>query len=125
MIISEIYENVAEEMFGVVINEELNILKIVKLDDTMLTPEFFMQARQGFKERKNYNPSIPKQIVWERIERSSRLIASITDHDGFIVHDDGQMTKRGRNMFGKRARMNYDRRYGSQNAASNRRMPGM
>lgn len=38
MIISEIYENVAEEMFGVVINEELNILKIVKLDDTMLTP---------------------------------------------------------------------------------------
>ena len=34
-----------------------------------------------------------------------------SDHNGFIVHDDGQMTKRGRNMFGKKARMVYEKRY--------------
>lgn len=111
MIISEIYENVAEELFAVVFNEDLNVLKIAKLNDTVLTPEFFAQARSGFKEYKNYNPNIPRRIVWERIERSGRLVASITDHNGFIVHDDGQMTKRGRNMFGKKARMVYEKRY--------------
>lgn len=111
MIISEIYENVAEEMFGVVINEDLEILKIVKLNDTYLSPQFFEQARNGFKELANYKTSIPKQIVWDQIERGGKLIATITDHNGFIVHDDGQMTKRGRNMFGRKARTNYEKRY--------------
>ena len=108
MIISEIYENVAEELFAVVFNEDLDVLKIAKLNDTALTPEFFARARSGFKEYKNYDPNIPRRIVWERIERSGRLIASITDHNGFIVHDDGQMTKRGQNMFGRKARILYD-----------------
>lgn len=111
MIVSEIYENVAEEMFGVVINENLEILKIVKLNDTHLSPQFFEQARNGFKELANYKSNIPKHLVWEQIERGGKLIATITDHNGFIVHDDGQMTKRGRNMFGKKARMVYEKRY--------------
>lgn len=111
MIVSEIYENVAEEMFGVVINENLEILKIVKLNDTYLSPQFFEQARNGFKELASYKSNIPKHLVWEQIERGGKLIATITDHNGFIVHDDGQMTKRGRNMFGKKARMVYEKRY--------------
>ena len=111
MIISEIYENVAEELFAVVFNEDLDVLKIAKLNDTALTPEFFALARSGFKKYKNYDPNIPRRIVWEQIERGGKLIATITDHNGFIVHDDGQMTKRGRNMFGKKARMVYEKRY--------------
>lgn len=120
MIISEIYENVAEELFAVVFNEDLDVLKIAKLNDTALTPEFFARARSGFKEYKNYDPNIPRRIVWERIERSGRLIASITDHNGFIVHDDGQMTKRGQNMFGMKARILYEKRYSGKTATSNR-----
>ena len=111
MIISEIYENAAEDMFGVVINEDLEILKIVKLTDTNLTPQFFERARNGFKELANYKPSIPKNLVWDQIERTGKLIATITDHDGFVVHDDGQMTKRSRIMFGKKARLTYEKRY--------------
>lgn len=120
MIISEIYENIAEELFAVVFNEDLDVLKIAKLNDTALTPEFFALARSGFKEYKNYDPNIPIRIVWERIERSGRLIASITDHNGFIVHDDGQMTKRGQNMFGRKARILYEKRYSGKTATSNR-----
>ena len=120
MIISEIYENVAEELFAVVFNEDLNVLKIAKLNDTALTPEFFALARSGFKKYKNYDPNIPRRIVWEQIERGGKLIATITDHNGFIVHDDGQMTKRGRNMFGKKARILYEKRYSGKAATSNR-----
>ena len=39
MIISEIYENVAEELFAVVFNEDLDVLKIAKLNDTALTAD--------------------------------------------------------------------------------------
>ena len=111
MIISEIYENAAEDMFGVVISEDLEILKIVKLNDMNLTPQFFERARNGFKELENYKPTIPKNLVWDQIERGGKLVATITDHDGFVVHDDGQMTKRSRKMFGKKARLTYEKRY--------------
>lgn len=119
MTISEIYENAAEEMFGVVINEDLEILKIVKLNDTYLSPQFFEQARNGFKELANYKPTIPKNLVWDQIESGGKLVATITDHDGFVVHDDGQMTKRSRKMFGKKARLTYEKRY-SRVVTSNR-----
>lgn len=112
MIVSEIYETMAGDLYGVVLNEDIKIIRIVKINDHELTPDFFRRARMGFPAEVRYDhDQLPKKVMWHRIESNCRLVATITNCHGFIVHADHDMTRSSRKMFGKRARMNYDRRY--------------
>lgn len=110
MIVSEIYETMAGDLYGVVLNEDIKIIRVVKINDRELTPDFFRRARMGFLTEHSYDQS-PKEKMWRCIESNCRLVATITNCHGFIVHADHDMTRSSRKMFGKRARMNYDRRY--------------
>lgn len=109
MIVSEIYETMAGDLYGVVLNEDIKIIRVVKINDRELTPDFFRRARMGFLTEHSYE--LPKEKMWRCIESNCRLVATITNCHGFIVHADHDMTRSSRKMFGKRARMNYDRRY--------------
>lgn len=40
MIVSEIYETMAGDLYGVVLNEDIKIIRIVKINDRELTPDF-------------------------------------------------------------------------------------
>ena len=110
MIVSEIYETMAGDLYGVVLNEDIKIIRVVKINDRELTPDFFRRARMGFPAEHSYE-SLSKKVMWQCIELNCRLVATITNCHGFIVHADHDMTRSSRKMFGKRARMNYDRRY--------------
>lgn len=110
MIVSEIYETMAGDLYGVILNENIKIIRIVKINDHELTPDFFRRARMGFPAEHSYD-SLPKKVMWRRIESNCRLVATITNCHGFIVHADHDMTRSSRKMFGKRARMRYDRQY--------------
>lgn len=48
MIVSEIYETMAGDLYGVVLNEDIKIIRVVKINDRELTPDFFRRARMGF-----------------------------------------------------------------------------
>lgn len=101
MIVSEIYETMTGDLYGVVLNEDIKIIRVVKIND---------HERMGFPAEVRYD-QLPKKVMWRRIESNCRLVATITNCHGFIVHADHDMTRSSRKMFGKRARMNYDRRY--------------
>ena len=47
MIVSEIYETMAGDRYGVVLNEDIKIIRIGKINDRELTPDFFRRARMG------------------------------------------------------------------------------
>lgn len=83
---------------------------IAEINGRELTPDFFRRARMGFLTEHSYD-QLPKEKMWRCIESNCRLVATITNCHGFIVHGDHDMTRSSRKMFGKRARMNYDRRY--------------
>lgn len=110
MIVSEIYETMAGDLYGVVLNEDIEIIRIVELHDRELTPDFFDRARKGFPNSPLYEPCDRRQ-TWGIIEASCHLVATITNCKGFIVHDTSDFTYRSKAMFGKKARMNYERKY--------------
>ena len=111
MSFTEVYEDLHEQFIGVVVNDDIEPIHIVKITDTELNPNLFEQAKHNFKDTPRYEPSIPLNIEWNRIERGCQLIATLTSKGGFIVHDDTTMSKHARAMFSKKARLNYARKY--------------
>lgn len=51
MIVSEIYETMAGDLYGVVLNEDIKIIRIVKINDRELTPDFFPAIKNGIPYR--------------------------------------------------------------------------
>ena len=51
MIVSEIYETMAGDLYGVVLNEDIKIIRVVKINDRELTPDFFRRAGTAGRER--------------------------------------------------------------------------
>lgn len=124
MSFTEVYETANEEFLGVVVDDEINPVRIVCINESELTPELFEQARQNFKNAPQHKSRAPIDIEWNRIERGCTLVATLTDRGGFIVHDDTTMSKHSKKMFSKKARMEYARKYNVPQAP-NRRMSGL
>lgn len=120
MSFTEVYEDLHERFIGVVVNEDIEPIRIVKIEDTELNPKLFEQAKHDFKEAPQYEPTIPLNIEWNRIERGCQLVATLTSKGGFIVHDDNTMSKHARTMFSKKARMNYAKKYNVPQAPNRR-----
>lgn len=113
MILTEIYE-MDDMLIAVVLKQEYSapqIIRIVEVPDTNLTPEFFVDARRGFPNNKEYNKSRSKRITWDTLERYNVLVASINNRGGFTVFEDSLMKKRARSMFGVKARYKYARNF--------------
>ena len=113
MILTEIYE-MDDMLIAVVLKQEYSapqIIRIVEVPDMNLTPEFFLDARRGFPNNKEYNKSRSKRITWDTLERYNVLVASINNRGGFAVFEDSLMKKRARSMFGVKARYEYARNF--------------
>ena len=113
MILTEIYE-MDDMLIAVVLKQEYSapqIIRIVEVPDMNLTPEFFVDARRGFPNNKEYNKSRSKRITWDTLERYTVLVASINNRGGFTVFEDSLMKKRARSMFGVKARCKYARKF--------------
>lgn len=113
MILTEIYET-DDMLIAVVLKQEYSapqIIRIVEVPDMNLTPEFFVNARRGFPNYKEYNKFRSKRITWDALERYTVLVASINNRGGFAVFEDSLMKKRARDMFGVEARYKYARNF--------------
>ena len=113
MIVSEIYE-MDDMLIAVVLKQEYSapqIIRIVEVPDLNLTPEFFVDARRGFPNNKEYNKFRSKRITWDTLERYTVLVASINNRGGVAVFEDSLMKKRARDMFGVKARCKYARKF--------------
>lgn len=49
MIVSEIYETMTGDLYGVVLNEDIKIIRIVKINDHELTPDFSGEQEWDFR----------------------------------------------------------------------------
>lgn len=118
MIMSEFYE-VGDIIVAVVLKQEYSkpqIVRIVEIPEMNMTPEFFINARQGFPGYKPFSMRRTDNATWNYLEKYKVLVASINDRGGFVTFDDELMKKRGRSMFGKKARYQYARSFPAQAA---------
>lgn len=72
MIVSEIYETMAGDLYGVVLNEDIKIIRVVKINDRELTPDFFGEQewdslpsiRMTSCQRKRCGGVLNRTAVW-------------------------------------------------------------